>query len=124
MPLRGALPLCRSALPAASPELAVVHAGSVSVHAMDGALAFGPVAVPGGVGGNPTVADYDGDGLPELGVAGMDFYTVFDIDWTTALGGAALAGLVSLLQIWAEGGQMLADDERVTGTYVGKRRAT
>ena len=50
--------------------------------------------------------------------------TVFDIDWKTALGGAALAGLVALLQIWAEGGEMLADDARVTGTldYVGKRR--
>jgi hypothetical protein len=42
--------------------------------------------------------------------------TVFDIDWTTALGGAALAGLVSLLQIWAEGGELLAADARVTGT--------
>lgn len=51
--------------------------------------------------------------------------TVFDIDWRIALGGAALAGLVSFLQIWAEGGQMLADDKRVTGTsdYVGRRRA-
>ena len=42
--------------------------------------------------------------------------TIFDIDWTVALGGGALAGLVSFLQIWAEGGQMLADDERVTRT--------
>ena len=50
--------------------------------------------------------------------------TVFDIDWTAALGGAALAGLVSLLQIWGEGGQMLADDKRVTDTldYVGEHR--
>lgn len=50
--------------------------------------------------------------------------TVFDIDWQAALGGALLAGLLSLLQIWAEGGDMLADDERVTGTleYVGRRR--
>ena len=51
--------------------------------------------------------------------------TIFDIDWQTALGGAALAGLVALLQIWAEGGEMLADDARVTGTleYVGEHRA-
>ena len=51
--------------------------------------------------------------------------TIFDIDWQTALGGAALAGLVSLLQIWAEGGEMLAVDARVTGTleYVGEHRA-
>lgn len=51
--------------------------------------------------------------------------TIFDIDWQTALGGAALAGLVSLLQIWAEGGVMLAEDKRVTDTldYVGEHRA-
>lgn len=51
--------------------------------------------------------------------------TVFDIDWQAALGGAALAGIVSFLQIWGEGGQMLGDDARVTDTlaYTGDHRA-
>jgi hypothetical protein len=31
-------------------------------------------------GGPPTVADYDGDGLPEIGVAANNSYTVFDTD--------------------------------------------
>ena len=31
-------------------------------------------------GGPPTIADYDGDGLPEVGVAANSSYTVFDTD--------------------------------------------
>ena len=34
---------------------------------------------PGGRGGAPTIADFDGDGRPEIGAAGLDYYTVFDI---------------------------------------------
>ena len=64
------------------PEIAVVRGGNAMIYAFDGSYALEPLAVPGGGGGNPTVADYDGDGLPELGVAGADFYTVFDIDCT------------------------------------------
>jgi hypothetical protein len=33
-----------------------------------------------GGGGPPTIADYDNDGLPEVGLAGSDSYTVFDPD--------------------------------------------
>ncbi len=38
-------------------------------------------------GGPPTVADFDGDGHPEIGVAGADFYVVFDLDCCDALPG-------------------------------------
>ena len=31
-------------------------------------------------GGPPTVADFDGDGQPEIGVAGADFYAVLDLE--------------------------------------------
>ncbi len=31
-------------------------------------------------GGPPTIADFDGDGQPEVGVAGSDYYIVFDIE--------------------------------------------
>ena len=31
-------------------------------------------------GGPPTVADFDGDGQPEIGVAAADFYTVLDLE--------------------------------------------
>jgi hypothetical protein len=67
-------------LPSSNPELVVVSSGTVGIFAVDGTPVFGPLAMPGGGGGNPTIADYDGDGLPEVGVAGADYYTVFDID--------------------------------------------
>jgi hypothetical protein len=39
----------------------------------------------GGRGGAPTVADFDGDTLSEVGVAGATRYSVFDIDTTSVL---------------------------------------
>ncbi len=71
-------------IPATDPEIAIVRAKTVTILARDGTPALATTAVPGGGGGNPTIADYDGDGLPELGVAGADFYTVFDIDCTAS----------------------------------------
>ena len=68
------------------PEIVVVTNGKVRVQrSADGGLVW-EAAIPGGAGGPPTVADYDGDGLPEIGIAGKSRYTVFDTDgaslWT------------------------------------------
>jgi hypothetical protein len=86
-------------VPATNPEIVVVRGGSVLIHAIDGEIVLGPVAVPAPPTGNPgggapTVADYDGDGLPEVGVAGRAFLTVYDIDCTDAPrpGGTCSAG--------------------------------
>lgn len=39
-----------------------------------------PVAIPGGGnGGPPTIADFDADGRPEIGVAGGSSYSVYDL---------------------------------------------
>ncbi|MCC6215732.1 MAG: VCBS repeat-containing protein [Polyangiaceae bacterium] len=79
---------------ATTPELAVVGPGAVRIQATDGSLALAPTALPGGGGGPPTIADYDGDGLPELAVAGQAFLTVFDPDCagTPRSGGSCGAG--------------------------------
>ncbi len=66
------------------PEIAVVRDGYAMIYALTGELAFAPVAVPGGGGGPPTIADFDGDGLPELAVAGKAYYTIYDIDCTAS----------------------------------------
>ena len=41
---------------------------------------------------------------------------VLDTQWTAKLSLAGIAGAISFLQIWSEGGDLLADDERVTAT--------
>ncbi|AKT37943.1 FG-GAP repeat domain-containing protein [Chondromyces crocatus] len=72
-------------IPANSPEIVVVRSVSgshtVTVYARDGVYAQPPTAVPGaGGGGPPTISDFDGDGLPEVAVAGQAYYTIYDID--------------------------------------------
>jgi hypothetical protein len=72
------------------PEIVAIHNGIIEV--LDGATgavrvgvggtwANGTFAIPGGgLGGAPTVADFDKDGLPEVAAAGLGFYTVYDPD--------------------------------------------
>ncbi len=79
------------------PEIVVVANGSVYVLNHDGtdAEVWNPpsgalVAIPGGgQGGAPLIVDVDGDGIPEIGVAGATFYTVFNRDgrvrWKSAI---------------------------------------
>ncbi len=82
-------------VPASNPEIAVVRSSLVMVYAIDGTLVQPPIAVPGaGGGGPPTISDFDGDGLPEVAVAGQAFYTIYDIDCGAAPrpGGTCNAG--------------------------------
>lgn len=68
-------------LPASNAEIAVVRDGFILVYAATGEIVQGPITVPGGgTGGPPTIGDFDGDDLPELGVAAQGAYTVYDID--------------------------------------------
>jgi hypothetical protein len=68
-------------LPAKNPEIVVVRAGTVRIHAADGELAMPPTSLlGGGSGGPPTVSDFDGDGLAEVAVAAKGAYSIYDID--------------------------------------------
>lgn len=63
------------------PEIVVVNnnGGGVFVQTSDGQIVFGPIPVPGGgVGGPPTIGDFDGDGAAEFAEAGGRAYTIFD----------------------------------------------
>ncbi|MFB6262119.1 MAG: thrombospondin type 3 repeat-containing protein, partial [Bradymonadaceae bacterium] len=78
------------------PEVVVTANGTVRVHdGSDGKLIWGPISVirgrtksgdpiPGGRLGPPTVADVDGDGRPEVGVAGASQYVVLNVDPSAA----------------------------------------
>jgi hypothetical protein len=63
------------------PEIAVASGGMMTIYSLDHSVFMNmAVAVPAGGGGPPTIADFDNDGLPEVGLAGKDSYTVFDPD--------------------------------------------
>lgn len=68
------------------PEIVVVNRTGIFLLDHNGAVVWGPVVVPGGGGGAPVVADMDGDGVPEIGVAGAERYVVLKADgnllWT------------------------------------------
>ena len=65
-------------------EVVIVRSGDVWILQHDGAL-LAHLLIPWdncsyNEGGPPTIADFDGDGRVEIGVAGADFYAVFDLD--------------------------------------------
>jgi len=63
-------------------EVVIIRSGNVYIlNGQDGTLIWGPHAIPGGQhGGAPTVADFDGDTLAEIGTAGGAYMAVFDPD--------------------------------------------
>ncbi len=71
------------------PEVVNIRSGFFLLDGQTGAVLIGPggsvaagnFPIPGaGIGGAPTVADFDGDGLPEVSTAGSAAYVVYDPD--------------------------------------------
>ena len=77
-------------LPAGRPDLVRAGGGDVIVTLNDGTVLWQQPMPGGGSGGPPTVADFDGDGLPEVGVADLSKYSVFDTDGNGESWGAYL----------------------------------
>ncbi len=59
--------------------LSQTDGGRVSLHTLTGTLIHDFGVSPGNGGGPPTIADFDGDGMPEIGVAFGGAYEVFDV---------------------------------------------
>ncbi|HXL40890.1 MAG TPA: CARDB domain-containing protein [Myxococcales bacterium] len=68
------------------PQVAVVSQGYLRIHDWTGGLLLNPIPLPinGYIcgtdynpGGAPTIADFDGDGMPEIGVASQSAYSVW-----------------------------------------------
>lgn len=59
------------------PEVVVVAGGNIWVQSLGGTVVR-TYAAPSIGGGPPTIADYDGDGMPEIGAAFADDYVVYD----------------------------------------------
>jgi hypothetical protein len=99
------------------PEIVVVSSGYVRVQTIAGRIVFGPYPIPGGgVGGAPTIADFDGDGRPEIGTAGGRNYAVFDLDCVP--GGEAERCATERIDgiLWAQASQDASSN--VTGSSV------
>ncbi len=64
------------------PEVVIVGAGIVYLLEHNGQIKWGPVTIPGAGsdGGPPTIADVDGDGRLDIGIAGGSSYVVFNGD--------------------------------------------
>ncbi len=64
------------------PEIVIVVYPSSSAYLLEhtGQVKWGPISIPSGRGGPPTIADVDGDGQPEIGIAAATAYTMFRAD--------------------------------------------
>ncbi|MHB8416807.1 MAG: FG-GAP repeat domain-containing protein [Myxococcales bacterium] len=87
-------------------QVAVASSGTVRVETIDGRIVFGPYALPGSAGGGPpTVGDFNGDGQPDIAVAGSDSFTVFSFHCVPADGGTLPADCAAPGVLWTRPSQ-------------------
>lgn len=81
-----------------TPDLIVTTPSGMYRYAADtGTVVWGPLTFTGGAwGGPPTIADFDGDGEEEFGVAGLNYYVVYEGDGTELWKAATNEGSVAI----------------------------
>lgn len=105
------------------PEIAVSINGLLRLQrGVDGALVW-EQAIPDGASGQATMADLDGDGAPEIGLAGHSVYMVFDGDgtllWEQPIQGATYTSAV-VFDFEGDGGaDVVYNDELSLWAYSG-----
>ncbi|MCB9642811.1 MAG: VCBS repeat-containing protein [Myxococcales bacterium] len=65
------------------PEMIVISQGAVRVHNGQTGTLITSAAIPGGGGGPPTIADFNGDKNPDIASAGRDYYVIYAFDGGT-----------------------------------------
>lgn len=96
----------------------------------DGATIWGPVEIPGRAnhtrgGGPPTLADFDGDGRIDIGVANNAAYTAFDMNgdvlWSNTTSDPGGRSSASAFDFNADGSyELIYGDEQYLRVYEGK----
>jgi len=98
-------------------EIAVVSNGTVRVQTAAGRVIYGPVKIPaGGMGGAPTVGDFDHDGRAEVAAASHDSYSVFDPDCVAGASKSVCASGATGGILWSKGSQ--DHSSSVTGSSI------